>query len=451
MNMKIFFVFKLIIFSIYLLGQSIIFSYINLPIYTFHPQLPKIEETSKEIYYKYFHDNNIYTILKLGYPSQKIVSKLNFDEYPFFIYYNRCEISSNFDLNISKTFKKTPFQKLLTDIYVYTYLVEDSFYFSEKDNYKMTYLFSPVNNDTMERKIEKLPYTCADIGLKLPKPDLKSYKYNFIRELKSLNLINDYNFFIEYNNNNEDEGNLVFGIEPHEYNKDKYKSSQLTEVYSELNSYDLYWQLKFNEIYFNLAEEKKQINITTIDAGLNHNLNIIIAPVEYMENIEKYFFNQKNCKRNRLEHNFYNYDCASLEDIKAFPTIYFVHRTLGYTFEITYEDVFIKFDERYICQIWIDMNYRKNWRMGKPFLKKYFFSYNVDKKKISFYSMNEIEKKEEKKNNLKAVYIILIVILLLAVVGLSYVLTRIISKKKRPKIKAELLEDSVGISINDDN
>ena len=173
--MKIFFVYKLIIFSIYLLDQSIIFSYINLPIYTFHPQLPKIDETSKEIYYKYFHDNNIYTILKLGYPSQKIVSKLNFDEYPFFIYYNRCEISSNFDLNISKTFKKTPFQKLLTDIYVYTYLVEDSFYFSEKDNYEMTYLFSPVNNDTMERKIEKLPYTCADIGLKLPKPDLKSY------------------------------------------------------------------------------------------------------------------------------------------------------------------------------------------------------------------------------------------------------------------------------------
>jgi hypothetical protein len=288
--MKNFFVYELFIFIFNLLNQSLITSYIKLPVHTFHTTAPKPEETTKEVYYKYFHDNNIYTILELGWPSQKIVAKLNFDEYPFFIYYNRCIIESSFDLNISKTFKKTPFQHLLTDIYTYTYLVDDSFYFSNKETYKMTYLFSPVNNGTSELKIEKLPYTCAEIGLKIPKPDAKSYNYNFIRELKLLNLINDYTFFIEYNKDNSDEGDIIIGVEPHNYNPDKYKFNQMTAISTAQVAYDLYWQLTFNEIYFNLKDENnetKKISITRLDTGLNHNLNIIIAPYDYMEYIEK--------------------------------------------------------------------------------------------------------------------------------------------------------------------
>ena len=453
--MEILFVYKLLIFLLFLLNKSKIVSYISLPIHTYHTIQPTPEQTTKQEYYKYFHDNTIYTILELGWPSQKIVAKLNFDEYPFFIYYNRCEIESNFDLNISKTFNKIPFQHLSTDISVYTYLVDDSFYFSQKDSTKMTYLFAPVNLDSFEQSIEKLPYTCANIGLKIPNPDMKSYNYNFIRELKLLNVINDYTIFIEYNKDKDDEGYLIIGIEPHKYNENKYKYSQLTEINTVQYDRNLYWQLKFNEIYFNLMDEKKEsqkINITKVNVGLNHNLNIIIAPVEYMDYIEKGFFNKKNCKRNRLENNFYNFDCSSLDDIKDFPTIYFFHRTLGYTFEISYKDVFIKYNDRYICQIWIDMGVRDNWRMGKPFLKKYFFSYNVDKKIIGFYSMEPIEeKKMEESNDSDVLYIILICFLLLSAIGLSYIITRFCFRKNQPKKKAELLEDSTGILINDED
>ena len=454
--MKNFFVYKLFVFLFCLLKQSLVFSYVKLPVYTFHPIAPRSNETTKKVYYNYFHDNNIYTILELGWPSQKIVAKLNFDEFSFFIYYNRCNIESYFDLNNSKTFKKTPFQHLLTDIYVFTYLVEDSFYFSNKEAYKMTYLFSPVNNGTSELAIEKLPYTCAEIGLKLPKPDFKSYNYSFIRELKLLNLINDYTFFIEYDKDNDDEGKLIIGVEPHIYNPDKYKYNQLTPISTAQVAYDLYWQLTFNEIYFKLKGDDnqiKQINITTLDVGLNHNLNIIIAPVEFNDYIEKGFFKKKNCKLNRLENNFYNYDCASLQDIEDFPTLYFTHRILRYTFEITYKDVFIEYNGRYMCKIWIDMTYRKNWRVGKPFLKKYFFSYNVDKKIIGFYNLGNKDKKDEvKANKIEIVYIFIIILLLLLTIGLSYVLTRIFCKTKKHKKKANLLkDDSLGININDDD
>ena len=446
-------IYKLFILLSYILNQSLISSYINLPVHTYHSVAPKPDETSKKVYYDYFHDNNIYTLVELGWPSQKMVAKLNFDDYIFFIYYNRCNIESNFDLNVSITFKKTIFQRLMTDVYVLTYLVEDSFYFENKETFKMTYLFSPMDNDKSERQIVRAPYTCVDIGLQMGKPDSKIFNYNFIKELKTLNIINDYSFFIEYNPKNDDEGNLIIGVEPYNYNPEKYIYNQMVSIESSRKDYDLYWQLAMNEVYFNIKGENneiKRINMTKLNVGLNHNLNIIIAPVEFMDYIEKGFFDKKNCRRNRLEKNFYNYDCASLEDIKDFPTIFFIHRTLRYTFEINYKDVFIEYNGRYMCKVWIDMSYRNNWRMGKPFLKKYFFSYNLDKKIISFYDM-ENKKEEKKENYIEVVYIIIIIILLFVIAGLSYVITRIFCKNKHHKTKANLLEDSIGISINDND
>ena len=87
-------------------------------------------------------------------------------------------------------------------------------------------------------------------GLKLSNPTLKSYNYSFIRELKKSTLINDYTYFIEYNKDNPDEGNIIFGVEPHEYDKDKYIEEQMVSISTSQIAYDLYWQLQFNEIYF---------------------------------------------------------------------------------------------------------------------------------------------------------------------------------------------------------
>ena len=112
--MKNIFVYKSLFFFLFLLNISQIYSYVNLPIYTFHTTPPKLNETRKLVYYNYFHDNNIYALLEIGLPPQKIVAKLNFDDFSFFIYYNRCYIMSSYDLNISKTFTKIPVQHLVT-------------------------------------------------------------------------------------------------------------------------------------------------------------------------------------------------------------------------------------------------------------------------------------------------------------------------------------------------
>ena len=450
--MKFLFVYNLFTFLL-LLSLTDDISFVKFPIYTYHTVPPMPNETIRKPYYNYFHDNIIYTILELGNPSQKIIAKLNFDEYPFYIYYNRCDIASHlasFDLNISKTYIRTPFQYLLTDIYVFTSYVYDYLHYSGKE-YNMTYLFSAVNNGSYEEKIEKLPYTCAQIGLKLSKPDAKSYNYNFIRDLKLAKAINTYDLFFEYNDNNDDEGEIIIGVEPHNYSESKYKYEKRIEINTVQYNYDLYWQLRFNEIYFNTKKdnETEQIKIEILDVGLNHNLNIMVAPVEYMYPIEKAFFKKYNCTRNILENNFYNYHCASLQDIENFPTLYLNHRTLGFTFEISYKDAFREYNGEYRCLIWFDMNYRHNWIMGKPFLKRYFFSYNVDKKSIAFYG---IINNEEKTNvlQLDTFYIIIITMLLMLVALLSFFIAKVFYHyKKSWKKKANLLEDSTTMPIDD--
>lgn len=104
-----------------------------------------------------------------------------------------------------------------------------------------------------------------------------------------------------------------------------------------------------------------------------------------------------------------------------------------------------------MCQIWFDMSSRNNWRFGKPFLKKYFFSYNVDKKLIGFYNMEtkpKIIPVKSENNNIFAFMIILL--LLMVVVVLSYYLTKKFCKEKIIQNKAQkLMELSEDLGTND--
>ena len=158
-----------------------------------------------------------------------------------------------------------------------------------------------------------------------------------------------------------------------------------------------------------------------------------------MEVIEKEFFNdkikKKLCQRNRLENNYYNYECLYLKDIQDFPTLYFFHRNLGFTFELNYKELFREYNGNFISLIWIDMNERNTWKLGKPFLKKYIFSFNIDKKKIGFYNtgiedINEANKKIKKKAYF--LYIIIILILLGIMTCICYLFAKkIYFNKKR--------------------
>jgi uncharacterized protein YqhQ len=96
---------------------------------------------------------------------------------------------------------------------------------------------------------------------------------------------------------------------------------------------------------------------------------------------------------------------------------------------------------------------RSNWILGKPFLKKYFFSFNYDDKILTFY---ETEKKENISNNddenIKNFILILVIIILVAIFALlGFLLAKFIYNYKK-RIATELLdEDDENENINSIN
>ena len=81
--------------------EKLILSFIKLPLFTYHSSPPN--KTYDDSYFKYFSENNIYTYLNIGSPSQKIAATLNFNDYKFYIYNNRCELISFFNINESNS------------------------------------------------------------------------------------------------------------------------------------------------------------------------------------------------------------------------------------------------------------------------------------------------------------------------------------------------------------
>ena len=86
----------------------------------------------------------------------------------------------------------------------------------------------------------------------------------------------------------------------------------------------------------------------------------------------------------------------------------------------------------------------KHFEMGKIFLKKYFFSYDIDRKTISFYNENiPIENKNNKdkdKSYLKYLIITGIVFLVASCI-VGFYFGKKIYEKSRNKRKNELEED----------
>ena len=411
-------------FIIYASLQKIILSSIAMPFFTYYsPIIPNNKSDSS--YVKFFSENNIYSYLIIGTPPQKIVSKINFNEYSFNIYNNQCLIPSEFNSEnpSSKTRKDLGF--LLTDVYVDTFLNEDLFILEESKNitYNLSYIYAPMNNNEFEDNIPKYPYTCANIGLKLSSDIMEAFKYNFLRELKASKIIDNYVFYIEYDEINDNQGNLIVGKKPHELNN-KYKNFQFKETYAVNMKIELYWMLRFDSIFIKQkAEENNKIvnfNNTNYDATIEHNLNIIYGTSEYLELIEKEFFEGKIknnlCKKNYLAKKIINFDCDSFNDIKDFPNLYFEHKNFEYTFEINYKDIFMEVNGRVVCLIWFDENKMDKWRLGKSFLKKFLFTFDLDRKSIGFYNTKIIEKDEQKNNKddngTNNIYIFIIIIVL---------------------------------------
>ena len=276
----------------------------------------------------------------------------------------------------------------------------------------------------------------------------KKYKerenYNFINQLKKRNIIENYDwciFFKKGKNHdgsflyNPDElinakGELLIGDLPNNYNPD-FQNKQLLSTYSIYSNQLFKWSLEFSNVYYN-----KSINVTKkidiSDFQLNINNYIILAPISYYYNIKNDFFNyyltKKICKiyEGREYKTFYceKSENFTIEELKKFPTLYLEHKEFQYTFEFTYEDLFIEKKDKYwfLVALSIFNNDLEEWSIGIIFLRKYNLIFNQDSKTISFYNPNipiskkEIETKNVNKKKIKSYFSITIPILIICVI-----------------------------------
>jgi hypothetical protein len=218
--------------------------------------------------------------------------------------------------------------------------------------------------------------------------------------------------------------------------------------------------LEFNNVYF--YKNNTKFNTTYKQeiyhnrAQLNFNDIFIYAPSLYITLIKNSYF-ENYISRNichyymdSLIESFYcdKSDNFTINNLKYFPTLYFEHIELNYTFEFTYQDLFFEKDNKYFFMVspLIEVD---DWFLGDIFFSKYQFVFNHDSKTISFYNINlDFEHKE---NSTKTIIInksmdwklIILIIVLSSIlfIGVGFIVGKTIYKKYKKKKRANELDD----------
>ena len=337
------------------------------------------------------------------------MTKLNFDDYGISILYKGCNYTFNSgDIdsllnvkNASSSFHQSTDYLDENGTFYYkssygAYYAKDHFFFDTiNDKAKaedLKFIYSPEDN--------KKQSTCLNIGFKAFSSNLRESSLNIIKQLKNKNIINNYDWSIQFDRSKKypDKGIFVLGAMPHEYNPELYKEKDLFGSGSHSDETVPYYNINIDNIYFMSNSEK--ISITDLDKlHLIPSIGLIKASQDYEKKIEINFFNyfitQNKCfKEYRVKESkdsFRTFICYNKDEIKKelkekFPTLKFVQKNFLFTFELTYDDLFKEKGDKIYFLIWFSTSVKTAWEIGYPFMKKYLFNYNFDNKLVSFYN-----------------------------------------------------------------
>ena len=433
-------------------------------------------------------NTNLYSKINIGDPSYEIKAFLSV-QHPYFsitpnhITKNINEFSSHYDITKSNSFKditNSNRRKLFDSKYdgvAKEKFKLNIFNYKKKEHYNISIddMIIIYNEDYNHNKINSY---YLNIGFQIVNE--KKYKereqYNFIYQLKKRNIIQKYDwclFFEKGKNNNgiflynPDElinakGKLLIGDLPNNYNPNNFNENQLLTSYSKYENQIFKWNLEFSDIYYNKTSNDT-IKIYIRDVHLNINNYIVLCPMTYYYNIKRDYFDFYLSKKLCHVHQGSEYktfyceksENFNVENLKQFPILYMEHKEFQFTFEFTYEDLFIEKDNKYwfLVALSVYNNDMEEWFMGIIFLRKYNLIFNQDTKTISYYNINLPI--STSKNNFGKIlkyekyinyFIIFIIILLVIIFGL-YIIKKILKSKDKKRLNQEVDFDY----INQDN
>ena len=437
MNIRIFHfkfqIISLLIFFETILGQNPI---IVIPFKINRIPNTKSSEFDITHFFQEYFFRDFYTSLPTGIPSKKILALLDTHSHIFHFGENYLKKNSlNEILDSEKIISKQTYDK--TESLSFKNI--SRFHYSNRE-LKTASLCSEIfilyTDILMEKfvSIGDVKFIIDDdvqenlhIRIGLGKPLTKDYvgPPHFIQSLLDVNAIKDQTWTIKFNKNG---GLFILGEEPHKYEditldkRYQRKNYFITESLSSVEYHNPI-SIKVQDVYLinNKNKNKKEEITINEDKGcyLNYNNGFITATKEYWDYIKKNFFNEffnsNICKEELIKFNleedivksYYVISCDKSkfteEDkikLDEFPTIIFYIFDYNYKFELTKDDVFTEVNNILYFMIIYKRDIFNNpdlvfWDLGLPFLHKYQFVHNYEKKTIGFYLPEKEEEIEE--------------------------------------------------------
>ena len=250
--------------------------------------------------------------------------------------------------------------------------------------------------------------------------------------------------------NNLNNGIIVIGAAPHEYDRVRYNESELKYVNTFSDSDKLYWCLYFKYDPVNNFTLSKNIKVRITPKILG-----IVATYYYLTVVEELYFKKyyekKVCEKKIFSFgnsNYFKITCSkddfTSHDIEQFPSLNLHNIAFNYSFVLNGKELFTEEDDKIEFQILIEIGSAKTeWKLGRIFLLKYQIVFDDDNSLIGFYKPNI---KENNNNGDTIGMIILKVFILFFVVSVFLFLVFLFYKKisfltKRKKMANELEDD----------
>lgn len=479
-NIFIFILFKLslsyafiLLFNIFKINTFLLFplEYIPKKNYKFfndnNNNLLTPELIMQQIFYK-----NLITKIEIGTPpiTVNIFIKNNDDQF-YFASINPSQLSKvpKEDSDFYNFIEQDMYNESLSSSYKKEGCKEVShmiYHYSEICYAKERLIFNNNNNNLIEKEIyiklvknedENIP---GYIGLLYNNSYFQETK-SFITLLRGNNLINNYYYFISFDEinplENKIKAQLIIGGLPHDIFPDKYSIDNYQYTNSYISSFiPAKWRISLDKICLNDNIDNHLITNKLIT--LSYDIYHIIGTYE-IHNIIKNTFMNKLIEENKCFYSNFSQNIHGISNISFYyckiitknilyenlNNIKFYSMELDYTFELTKDELFYIKDDYIYLNIIFDENENIYWTLGQIFTTKYSFVFNTDQKQIGFYKniniKNNNDNNDISNNNYNLQIIICFIVCILFFVCLGIFLGRKIFGWRRKIIANELIEE----------
>ncbi len=398
----------------FIIHLALTFSILKMPFDKFYFET-NLNKTPTKIFQE-LSNNLIRVNISVGEPKQEISLNLTFESYITFL--SGTSVKGNFkkfNENYSNSYKKieNKISEFYSEHFIKGVRSSDNFHlifynFGEKTINNFNFVLANELDNREEMGQLGLCYGDIILGNKLS-------DFNFISQLYKKQLISSYAFTIKYND--FEHGELIIGALPHEYD-DNYKEKDFISIKAG-NSQVVSWSLFFKHISYG-----NEIILQKIFIEFKLEFGFILANSELKNKLIKEFFQYHSECHMIKEENIYFY-CENNYGIKKFKNIIFSSEIGDYNFNLNYNDLFMKNNDKYFFLIVFPVNdNNKYWKLGKPFLKKFQFIFDQDKKLIGFYQ-------KKYNNNIEIIVLFFLCIIIILLLGIFIYIFQ--NKNKRRK------------------